>query len=370
MRGCVLWAVLTILLAGCSGEKKTSDDVVKFDSADGPALSVGSELLTRREFFETMVENSGGFMPLVEYFRPKAAEANLPTFKLQAGDELKQMLNKRVTRMLLYQQAKRELKDRPIDEILERIANDEVKKFILNDFQGDKAKAEQSLKDRKMTWESFMDGQKKMAINQWYVETYMPKTAPVTTEDILERYNQIKVERYSAKPAIKFELLEIKVLLVQPADANEYPLAAALRLAADLVGQVRRGTDMAQLAADHNAVSYDASYRDQSVNPGSLGKPYDILAAAADKLEIGRISEPIVTSDARFIFVMKLDDKRTASIEPVEQVQREIEQMIIAERRTQALARLEADFEKQALLIENEAFLDAALDQLYLLCRR
>jgi parvulin-like peptidyl-prolyl isomerase len=84
-----------------------------------------------------------------------------------------------------------------------------------------------------------------------------------------------------------------------------------------------------------------------------------MLATEAQKLQPGQISGPIEVEG--HIFIMKLEDKRSKSYEPFEQVQKELEGKIISDRRQKAFEKLNAEL----VLDEKDAFLDFCLEKIY-----
>lgn len=99
------------------------------------------------------------------------------------------------------------------------------------------------------------------------------------------------------------------------------------------------------------------------MQPQSLSVPYDRLAAEAETMEPGQVSEPIITKD--HIFIMKLEEKESARYEPFEKVQRRVEERLLLDRRKEALHRLDAEFRRQGALVETDEFVDFCLEKLY-----
>jgi len=368
MRQYICLTILMILLVGCA-PKPPADTPARLGTtaiSDPCKISVGTEILTRDELIESIIEDNGRLAPLPEHFRPLAAAAEIETFKTQAQPELEQIFQNKVARMLLYQQAKKELKDKPIEDYLEKAADEEVRKLILNNFDGDRQKAEEHLKKTGMTWKTFRKSQKKMVIIQWYIQAHTPKPAPVTFDEILTRYNQTKDQLYSTTATIKFQLLDIQPALVHLPDPNQDRHQFADTLAEKLLAALRSGEDFTTLAVQHPGVSFGAF--NEPVDPENLSKPYDIIAQYADQLQPRQFSEPIVTPDRRHIFIVRLLFKQSRTHKPFNLVQRQIERDINAERKKQALDKLQAGFAQQAELIEKDDFIDTCLEEIYRLC--
>ena len=101
-------------------------------------------------------------------------------------------------------------------------------------------------------------------------------------------------------------------------DPNQDRREEARRLAGELVGRIKAGEDFGTLAQKYShGLGWEIGKLWQ---PGSLASPYDVLAAEAEKIEPGQIAGPIET--AEHIFIMKLEEKQSASFEPFEKVQK------------------------------------------------
>jgi len=164
---------------------------------------------------------------------------------------------------------------------------------------------------------------------------------------------------------LKFRLIDIKPAELEVADANQSQLERAKKLANELMGQMRAGKDPGKLAEKHSGVSFiDHS---EGVQPESLEKPYDILAAEAERLKPGQIAGPIEAGER--IFIMKLEEKKTKSFKPLEEVQGEVETTILFGRRKKAVDRLTAKLVRQAALSNMDAFIDFCLEKIYRLSK-
>jgi hypothetical protein len=104
------------------------------------------------------------------------------------------------------------------------------------------------------------------------------------------------------------------------------------------------------------------------VQPQSLAKPYDILAAETDKMKPAQIAGPIEAGE--HIFIMKLEEKRPKSFEPLENVQKEVEAKIIFDRRKKAVDEFSSKLVQQAALNERDRFIDFCLEKTYRICHQ
>jgi hypothetical protein len=250
-----------------------------------------------------------------------------------------------------------------LEPALDKEVDRKVRDYVLNAFEGDRARAEQHLKQNGMDWKKFREHQRKMIAGQYYMSSRLPKPAPVTYGELLERYNEIKDEYFATPATIEFELIEIETAGLIPTEANKSQLEQARELAAELMGRVRAGEDLSVLANPQSGVSFVRF--SEPVRPESLAEPYDILAAAAEIMEPGQIAGPLEAGGGAHVFIMKLEDKQAKGFKPLADVQRQVRWMIVAERQQAAVDEIEEKFKRQAELIEGGEFIDFCLTEIY-----
>ena len=359
-----------LLIAGCGGGSKprfTEKELALIplaqreglpEASGGFVLAVGGETITSDEIITE---------PLLEYLRPIAQKSSFAQFKEQAGPELEQLLATRVSNILLYQQAKRGT-GVDIEDALEKATEAEVRKFVVS-FDGDYAKAEQALKKMGMDWRSFREYQKKMILSQDYIQRQLPEYRPVTYSELVNCYNEIKEEFFALPAMITFRLIDIQISKLEVADPNDSQLEQSGKLANELVRRLQKGEDFGELAKQYSH-GHTASSGGlwKPVQPDSLAKPYDILAAEAEKIEPGQIAGPIETDE--HIFIMKLEEKKPKSFQPLENVQKEVEAKIAFDRRKKAVDEFSANLVQQAALNERDKFIDFCLEKIYRMCHQ
>ena len=361
MRKCVFLLALLVLFSGCGGGKKpkySEEELAAIPFAPktglpkasgGFVLAVGGETITADEMV----------LPFIEDFKPLAKRSSFEQFKLRARGDLERVLIIKVSDILLYQEAKKDAGEQ-FDEAVEKAAETEVRKFIVG-FGGDYARAEEALKQGGMDWRSFKEYQKKVILTQSYIASQLPKAGPITYTEMVDTYNEMKDEFFSTEAMLKFRLIDIEAGELEVADANQSRLEQAKELAGELVRRLRAGEDFGKLAEKHSGVSFiDHS---EGVQPESLEKPYDILAAEAERLKPGQIAEPIEAGE--HIFIMKLEEKQSKSFKSLEKVQGEVEATILFGRRKKAVDRLAAKLWRQAALSNMDAFIDFCLEKIY-----
>ena len=346
-------SVLFLYGCGAGGKpEKLAQKTGLAESSGGLVLTVGGESITSDEII----------MAVMEQLRPIAqnSKGDFERFKQQAETQLKEIITIRVSNILLYQQAKKNTRE-DIDQVLERPAEAEIRKFIMA-FGGDYAKAEEALKQQGMDWASFKEEQKKMILIEYYVASLLPKAAPITYSELLACYNQMKEESFVILAAIKFQLIDIEPAKLQITDPNHNRLEQARKLANELLRQAKAGKGFPEVAKEYSGVTFAAPSK--PVQPESL--KYGILADEAEKLQPGDIAEDrIETPKLDHIFIMKLEEKHPKGYEPFEKVQREVRAKIASDRQKQAQEKILARLRQQAALELNSEFTEFCLQKIH-----
>ena len=353
-----------ILLAACATSCKTkpapadppppviTQTEILPPASGGFVLSVGGQTITSDKILTDR---------LLDYFKPVAQKTDIERFKALARPQLEQILAAEIVNVILYNQAKAKLGE-DAEERLEKLADDEVKKFVLS-FDADHAKAEQAIKQMGMDWAEFKDYQKKMIVSQSYIASQIPEQNPITYSELVAAYNEMK-DTFTTPATITFRLIDIDSSKLQVNDPNLNHLEQARTLAGELVGRINSGEDFAKLAEqysnDHRA-SFGGLWK--PVNPASLAQPYDVLAAQAEKLQPGQVAGPVEAGD--HIFIMKLEEKQPQTITPLEKVQKEVEAQINFKHRKDAVDKLTASLVQQAASSQKREFIDFCLEKIY-----
>ena len=346
-----LLTLAVLLTAGCAGRDASISSAQNkrlAKASAGSVLSVAGETITCDEITE----------PLIEPLRSIARTSNLQRFKELVRPELEKVLADRIAYVLLYQQVKKDLGEKT-DEALEKAAERQVRQLVVNEFAGDYTRAEQTLKQEGMDWDSFKESQKKLIL----IASQLPRPRPITHSQLLHCYNEMKDEFFVIPATIKFQLIDIELAKLRVAEPNRSRLELARELADNLIGRIRMGEDFRALAAEYPGVSF-IRFNDP-VQPESLARPYDILAAEAEKTQPGDIIGPIETEGKDHIFIMKLEEKLAEGFKPLKDVQRQVEEKIILDRRKQAADELDAKLAQQVALGERHKFIDSCLEKIY-----
>jgi parvulin-like peptidyl-prolyl isomerase len=355
VRKYVVLTALVLLLCGCQGGGK-SDSVKQSakntnpqNSPNSPVLTVADETITSDEVITASLE----------LMRPVAQISDYENFKLQAKPQLEEMITARVSNILLYQEAKKNTRE-GVDKLLERPADAEIRKFIM-EFGGDYVKAEEALKKQGMDWAAYKEYQKKMLLTEYYLGSLLPRKSPITYSELLVCYNQMKEEYFAILAAVKFQLIDIEPVKLLITDPNQDQLEEARNLADELLKQIKAGGSFFEVANEHRGVSFAA--HSKPVQPDSLR--YSILADQAQKLEPGQISEPFETSEQDHIFIMKLQEKHPKGYEPLDKVQRQVEAKIISDRRKLAQDKILTRLRRQSENEISDEFVEFCLQKIY-----
>ena len=321
-------------------------------TSGGMSLSVAGDTVTSAEIIE----------PLSEYLRSASKTADIEQFKQKAIPEIEQVLLTKISNILIYQEARKDAGDQ-IDDALEKAVETEIRRFITG-FNSDYAEAEKELKKMGMDWRSYREYQKKMLLSQSYIASKMPEKRPITHNELLKYYNDVKDKSFTTPAMIQFRLIDIEPAKLELTDPNEDRPAKAKKTADEIMLRLKAGEDFASLAKQY---SYGLRSQEgglwKPVQPDSLAEPYDILAGEAEKMTPGQVAGPIEVPE--HVFVMKLEEKQTGSVEPLDKVQKQIEERILYERRKKVIDEITEKLIQKISLNEKEKFMDYCAEQIY-----
>ncbi len=365
---------LVLLSAGGCGENKwalteaeldrvaITEKIQLVEEAGGLVLIVGGETITSDEIIEASADPYAKDMSVAELLRPIAQSSDLEQFKEQARRSLKEVVMSSISGVLLYQHAKREIGSNA-DEAVDKMAKKELRKFILK-YGGNEAKADEALEEMGMDRESYKEGHKRFIITQWYLASKLPYKKPVTYGELVEYYEKNKDELFLKAAKLKFRLIDIEIAKLETTDPNQNRLEEARKLGEKLVGQIRAGEDFGKLAKEYShghRRAFDGLW--PALQPDSLAKPYDILVEKAEQIKTGETAGPIEI--VGHIFIMKLEEWQLEGYEPLEKVQGQVNNRILADRQNEAIIRLNERLLRQAAIGETDEFVDFCLEKIY-----
>ncbi len=356
--------IMLALSSGCKKDKPQFTDIELElmpqpqrenlpEPTGGFVLAVGTETITSTEIVE----------PLTVYYADLVKKTSLANFKKQAKPQVENFVINKISNLLLYQQAKIDSSEQ-IDEQLKKAVESEVRKFIA-EFGGDYAKAEESLKNDGFTgWQDFREYQKKMILSQSYLANKMPEEKPVTFSEMMNYYNAVKDKLFIRPPKISFQLIDIQLAKLSPADPNTTRRQAAEQRASAILKRIQAGEDFEKLAKEFSHGPWaPLGGLWKPLNPDSLAPPYDILAKYTQNAEPGQVIGPINTDE--HIFIMKLLEKEKQQAAAFDDVQKEIKRQILVERRKQAIDQIVLKLIQQADIANMDEFIDFCLQKIY-----
>jgi len=373
MHKCVFLSVLMLLLiGGCSdGGNPTGAELERqalarkirlVEASGGFVLMVGGETVTSDDIIASPVELGGNFVLPIEYFKPIAQASELKQFKERARGQLKGILTAKISNILLYQQAKRQMGNN-IEQALDKEAEKALRKFVVA-FGGDQIKADEALRQMGMDWKSFKEYQKRLILTQWYLGSKLSNNRPVTYRELTKCYNEMKDEYFARSAIIQFRLIDIQPARLDVTDPNENRDELAKKSAYELLARIKSGEDFGELAKQYShGPMREFGGLWKPVQPASLAAPYDMLAAEAENTEAAQIASIVVT--AEHVFIMKLEEKQLAGYEPFEKVQIQVRNKIILDRQNEAVDRVNATLLQQVELSKTDEFIGFCLEKIY-----
>ncbi len=361
-----------IFVIGCADEaepslkEKRSRRIAYQKAGQAGVLLVGGETITCEEVISTPMEYNQMIMSLAEFLSPVARASDYEQFRKWARPQVEEIVTGRISQILLYQEAKRQTGDK-IDEALEQAAEKEMRRFILR-YGGDEAKAEEVLREMGMDRQSFKEQHKRLILRQSYVASKLPGNKPISYRELLQRYNEIKEQSFVIPGKLKFLLIDIDVAELAVVDPNQTQQEKARVLANELMGRLNAREDFSTWMESYAQRQAVVRRTVEVSSSQSLAKPYDTLAAEAEKMEPGQIAGPIEVEG--HIFIMKLEEKRAKSYEPFGNVQEQLEQQIIIDRQREAIDKLVAELIEQAALEGKDEFVSVCLETIYRASKR
>jgi len=339
-----------------------TEKIQTVEKAGGLVLVVGGDTITSDEVLNASADRYGDAKTIAELLKPIANDNDPNRFRELAKGRLRDVVLGRISGVLLYQHAKREIGENA-NEALDTMAEKELRKFVLK-YGGDEAKADEALRAMGMDRKKFKDEHKKLVITQSYVASKLSYKRPVTYGEIVEYYEKHKGELFRREAKLKFRLIDIDILKVPVKNIDENRAEAARKLGEELAKRARAGEDFAKLAEE-----YSHDHRRTfgglwpEVQPDSLAEPYTALVELAKQINPGEIAGP--AEAVGHIFVMKLEEKQLEGYEPLEKVQGQVNERILTDRQDEAIRKLNDRLLREAAIGETDEFIDFCLNKIY-----
>lgn len=216
--------------------------------------------------------------------------------------------------------------------IPESYVEDRMKTVITEQFDGDRTAFVRTLTANGMSLENYKDEMRNQLIVQIMRDINVSKAVIVSPYQI-EQYYQDNIRQFVQSEQAKIELIFLKKSLFKEKRTNakgeeeEYDPQAAV--AQEILYKLDTGSKFSELARSYS----EGPKRDEG---GDLGwVPRDTLrpelANVAFKLRPGQTSRIIETSEGYYI--VKLDDYKKSSIQPLSDVRAQIEKTLLQEER-------------------------------------
>lgn len=369
----VLYFLAVFSAVGC-GDKSTAltdaeldrnaitEKIQLVEKAGGLVLVVGGETITSDEVINASAHQIEEGKAVAELLKPMAQNTSIEEFKEQASIPIKDIVTGKISGILLYQHAKREIGE-GAKEGLDKMAEKELRKFVLQ-YGGDEAKADEVLAEQGLDREGFKEERKKLIITQSYLASKLSYKKPVTYGELSEYYEKHKDELFYSGGLLEFRLIDIDMSKIEITDLEENRAQKARKKGEELSKRARDGEDFVKLveAYSDSPKKYFGGLWSE-VQPDSLVRPYVVIAEAAEDMKPGEIAGPLET--VGHVFVMKLEAKEPAGYQPLEKVQGQVNNSILAERYDEAITRLNAKLLREAEIGNTDEFVDFCVDKIY-----
>ncbi len=372
--GCIL-LLFALLAGGCEKPAEPtlknleltpipgSDEFLFVNSKEEPVLLVAGKEITSDDIINTPVRSGTSVIIPGEFFAEFARSMNADEFREKIHDRLLAILADRISDILLYKSAKKEIGD-SIDDYLEKTIDSEIRKKV-QQFGGDELKADEAIKEAWHDRETYKKELRREILIQWYLSTQKSDDSFIPYRRLIRKYDSMKDENFVIKPVIEFRSIDIRPSSLQLPDPNMDRNKYAGNLANELYAKLKSGEDFGELATTYSH-GHRKSFAGlwEPLNPDSLAAPFDILATTAMKMNPGEISEPIITDS--YIFIIKLEKKTPAGYIPFEQVQVKVRKAVIKEQNdAKAMSQLDKSINQQMERFETVVFVDYCLDKIH-----
>jgi hypothetical protein len=319
-------------------------------SSGGFVLAVGNRTISANEMVLYFLED----------LRPTAQSSTFEQFEEQAREQVEQVVTTKILNLLLYREARKHAEEGTMESV-EKIAEAEMKNFYAR-FGGDLAKANEALKRMRMNQQSYKEYLRMTILIQSYTASKVPANVPITYSELADYYNRMKGEFFSRPATIKFRLLDIIIDELEMSGPNQDRQQFATNEARKLVQLLQAGEDPKDLERKDAGITF-VDHSD-GIRPESLREIYDVLVVEAESMSPGETRIVPSTTGER-IFVMMLVGKEQEGYKPLEEVQKQVEERIIADRQQKAVDELQAKLLQEVPITERDAFVDFCLKKIY-----
>ncbi|MFC1765771.1 peptidylprolyl isomerase [Planctomycetota bacterium] len=328
-------------------------------------LIVSGESITVDDLLDMHLEYLGEIIKLDEFCKTVNKSVRTQAqFEEAVHPAVEKTMRDRIWNILLYEKAKGELGGgEKLDEAMAKASQRQWREFVVEN-GGNDALAHQALRDMNMNQDQFMELKKKDTLRQVYVGSKLPQDSPISHSELITYYNEMKDSRFLIKPNITMRLIDIQPARLQLDDPLADPVQEAQAQAQALRERIEGGEDITSLAQTHShgvLARTGGLWKDR--DPDSLAAPYDLLAKAAETMEVGSLVGPIEAPG--HVFLMQLEDKRIRGYQPLATVQQEVEDQIHADRQQAVMVELYAEIAERAQVGNTDQFMQYAVEEIY-----
>lgn len=323
----------------------------------GFTLSIGTEQLAAEEVLAGALKT----------FEPAAREASsYVNFQQLATNNMQMLVANKIADLLLYQQARNELPENVNNEMLDKIVEEEVKRFVAS-HGGNYSDSEKAIKQMGLNWDGFREYQKRMMVTQSFIAGKSKDARPITHNDVLSYYNSVKAQRFVTEPSIQFRLIDIDFDAIElPDDPNSTKTKhdVAMETVEKISEALTAGQKFEELAKQYsNGFTAQKGGLWDSVAPGSLASPYDTVEAALKNLSAGQVTETIEVQG--HVFIAQLVERKQASSIPFVDVQNRLEQELNYMQKRELMDKLMKELLQQVDPQDADRFISACLRLAY-----
>ncbi|MEN6578475.1 MAG: peptidylprolyl isomerase [Phycisphaerales bacterium] len=368
----LLFVLFVTFAAGCGGNNRkaalTEEEIQEKTYAPLPTrpdeILIGGETITCEDVMMSAFDEDMTGPTLKEKLEQRALEVPFDQFLMETRPVIQQRLNRNIiTRIVLSKRAKRQLGDKS-DDTLDKMAEKELRRFIFEEHAGNGAAADADLQRRGMNRATYKERIKRDMLARYVVDSELRRPRPVTYSEIVAKYNEIKDQKYRQEGLLQLRLIDIDVAEVPLENADEDPARKAKQMGEDLRKRIDAGEDFAELAKQYSNDPRSAQGGLLSPRaPEAYAPPYDLLAQKALEMNRGEVAGPIET--AGHLFLMKVELKQDKGYKPLEEVQGQVRDEVLRDRREAASKELEADIVRQAAVTDTTRFVDLCLEKIY-----
>lgn len=311
-----LAASFALVAAACGG----SEDV-----PDGAVATVDGTVIAKSELDELMT------------VARKSYESRDQEFPKAGTPEYQSVQTQYVAFLVQREQFRKEAEDRGI-EVTDADVDAELEQLVKDRFDGDRKKLDEAIEEQGFSLETFRKTALEASVLSDKLFEAVTKDVEVTDADILLYYTQNQTQ-YSTP-----ESRDVRHILIAEKKGDDVDFAASKAEADRIYAALRNGGDFAALA---KAESDDPGSKDQggklTIRRGETVPPFDKTAFA---LERGELSRPVKTTFGYHV-IEALTAVRPATTRKLEEVEDEIRQQLLQQRKNEAMTKWVEDLGKR-----------------------